>query len=139
MRKIIAAATLFLVCTALVALPADPTADLKAADQGWSKAAEAKNIEQFMGFVGDDAFMSGLDGKWIRGKAAVKELWSTMLADPSFKVSWTVDTAEVSKDGTLGYTRGTFQASQGGKPVSGSYTTVWKKSQGGKWLVVVDS
>ena len=64
------------------------------------------------------------------GNQAIKDLWSKMLADPNFKLSWTVDTADVSKD--LGYTRGTFSGSAGNQPMSGSYTTVWKKDKAGK-------
>ena len=53
-----------------------------------------------------------------------------------FKLSWTVDTADVSKD--MGYTRGTFSGTMGNQPMSGSYTTVWKKDESGKWLAEVD-
>ncbi|MGZ4828939.1 MAG: YybH family protein [Candidatus Angelobacter sp.] len=135
MRKLIAAA-LFLVCAACMALASDATDDLKKADQGWSQAAGSKNVDQFMSFVGDDAYVSGNDGRWVHGKEAVKELWSKMLADPNFKLSWTVESADVSKD--MGYTRGTFQGTQGNTPISGSYTTVWKRDKSGKWRAVVD-
>lgn len=116
----------------------DPTAALKAADQGWSKAAQDKNLDQFMTFVGDDIYASGPDGKWMHGKAAMHDAWASMLKDPSFKLGWTIETAEVAKDGRLGYTRGTFSGSMGGKPMAGSYTTVWKKGADGKWRVAVD-
>jgi len=137
MRKLIAA-SLFLALTTFLALAADPAADLKAADQGWSKSAESKNVDQFMSFIGDDVYASGLDGKWIHGKDAVRDLWSKMLADPNFKLNWTAESVEVSKDGALGYTRGTFQGSQGSTPLAGSYTTVWKKDKDKKWRVAVD-
>ena len=38
----------------------------------------------------------------------------------------------------MGFTRGSFQGSQGGKPFSGSYTTVWRKEKDGKWRAQVD-
>jgi ketosteroid isomerase-like protein len=135
MHKLIAA-VLFVVFVAFLAMAADQTDDLKKADQGWSQAAESKNVDQFMSFVGDDAYACGLDGKWIHGKQAVRDLWSKMLADPNFKLSWTADSADVSKD--IGYTRGTFSGSQGNMPISGSYATVWKKDKAGKWRVAVD-
>lgn len=59
-----------------------------------------------------------------------------MLADPNFKLNWTVDSADVSKD--MGYTRGTFSGTANNQPMSGSYTTVWKKDKSGKWLAEVD-
>lgn len=135
MRKLIAV-VLFVVFGAFLALAANPTDDLKKADQDWAKAAESKNVDQFMSFIADDAYVSGNDSKWVHGKQAIKDLWSKMLADPSFKLNWTVESADVSND--MGYTRGTFSGTEGNQQVSGSYTTVWKKDKSGKWLAVVD-
>jgi ketosteroid isomerase-like protein len=137
MRKFSMAAVCVLFAVSLV-LAADPTTDLKNADQGWAKASQAKNLDQFLSFVGDDIYACGPDGKWVHGKAAMKDEWAKLLADPNFKLTWTLDSAEVSKDGHMGYTRGTFQGSQGDKPFSGAYTTVWKKDKDGKWRVAVD-
>jgi ketosteroid isomerase-like protein len=138
MRRVVVAA-LFVFLAAATLYPASgDVAALKKADQDWSKAAQSANIDQFMSFVGDDVYQCGPDGKWNKGKATVREEWSKMLADSSFKLSWTLDSADLSKDGSLGYTRGSFQGSQGGKPFSGSYATVWKKGKDGKWLVAVD-
>lgn len=136
-RKIVAAA-LFLAIAAGLSRAADPTSDLKNADQGWAKAAEAKNLDQFMSYVADDSYLCGPDGKWIHGKAAVRDVWSKIFADPVMKLSWAADTAGISKDGHLGYTRGTFQGSMGGKPIAGSYATVWEKEKDGKWRATVD-
>jgi ketosteroid isomerase-like protein len=121
-----------------LAVAADTAADLKKADSNWNAAAQSKNVDQFMSFIGDNADISGPDGKWLHGKDAIRTEWSKMLADPNFKLSWTADSAEASRDGSLGYTRGTWQGSEAGKPISGTYATVWKKQKGGKWLVAVD-
>jgi ketosteroid isomerase-like protein len=129
---------LLLLLAAPLAVAADPIAELKRADQNWSRASEDKNLDQFMSFVADDVYAAGPDGKWTHGKAAMRDGWSKMFADPGFKLTWATDTADVSKDGRLGYTRGTFQGSMEGKPVSGSYATVWEKGNDGKWRVVVD-
>lgn len=138
MHKRIVVLLLLLSLAAGLAVAADPTAELKSSDRNWSKASEAKNLDLFMSFVADDVYASGPDGKWTQGKAAMRDGWSKMFADPGFKLSWTVDTAAVSKDGRFGYTRGTFQGSMGGKPVSGGYATIWEKGKDGKWRVVVD-
>lgn len=116
----------------------DPTDALKAADQAWSKATQDKNLDQFMSFVGDDIYMSGPDGKWMHGKAAVHDAFAGMFKDASLKLSWTIESAEVSKDGRMGYTRGTYSGTMGGKPMAGAYTTVWRKGSDGKWRVAVD-
>ncbi len=141
MRKFFAIALMLGLATFLAASLAgspDKTADLKKADQDWAKAAQSKSVEQFMSFVGDDADACGLDGKWTHGKAAVEAEWKQMRSDPSFKLNWTNETAEVAKSGDLGYTRGTFEGSQGNNSFSGSYATVWKKGKDGKWKVAVD-
>jgi len=135
MRKGLAA-VLFVALVTFLALAANPTDDLKKVDQDWAQAAGSRNVDQFMSFIGDDAYVSGNDGKWVHGKQAIRDLWSKMLGDPNFKLSWTVESADVSKD--IGYTRGIFQGTQGSTPMSGSYTTVWKKDKGGKWRAVVD-
>lgn len=140
MRKPVFTLTLMLTVAAALSLAvaADSLADLKKADADWSSAAQSRNIDQFLSFIGDDAYMSGPDGKWIHGKEAARTAWAGMLGDPNNKLSWTAESADVSKDGSLGYTRGTYQGSMGGKPMSGAYSTVWKKQSDGKWRVAVD-
>lgn len=116
----------------------DKTADLKKADQDWAKSVADKNLDAFMSFIGDDASMCDLSGRWTHGKDAIKADFSKALADPAFKLTWSVESADVSKSGDLGYTRGSFEGSQGNDKFSGSYTTVWKKDKDGKWRVAVD-
>lgn len=141
MRKSFPAALLvalmMLASTNLLSAP-DAAADLKKADQDWAKAAEARNVDQFLAFIGDDAYMCDLSGKWLHGKDTIKADWTKAFSDPTFKLSWTAESADSSKDGTMGYTRGSFHGEQGGKPFSGSYATVWKKQKDGKWRVAVD-
>lgn len=137
MRKLIAAAVL-LGCISFLAVAADRTDDLKKADQDWAKSAQARNLDQFMSFIRDDAAMCDLSGKWMNGKDIIKADWQKAFADPTFKLNWTVQATEVSKDGALGYTRGTFEGGQGKSTFSGSYATVWKKDKDGKWRVAVD-
>jgi ketosteroid isomerase-like protein len=137
MRKLFAATLLLVSITFLVGSP-DHTADLKKADQDWASATAARNLDQFMSFIHDDAYMCDLSGKWMHGKDAIKADWTKALADPTFKLSWTAESAEVSKSGDVGYTRGSFSGSQGNDTFSGSYATVWKKDKDGKWRVAVD-
>jgi ketosteroid isomerase-like protein len=141
MKRTLSSAIL-LICVSLLAhnLLASPeaTAALKKADQDWAKAVAGRNLDQFMGFIGDDAYMCDLTGKWMHGKEMIKADWAKPLADPGFNLSWTVDSADVSRDGSLGYTRGSFQGAQGNTKFAGSYATVWKKDKAGNWRVAVD-
>jgi ketosteroid isomerase-like protein len=138
MRKVVAVLMFLSLAAAGAVAAEDPVAALKAADQAWSKASLAHNLDELMIFVGDDIYACGPDGKWTHGAAAFREQWAAMMKDPGFKLAWTVETAEVSKDGRMGYTRGAFQGTFGGKPAAGAYTTVWKKGTDGKWRAIVD-
>jgi len=141
MRKFFVIALMFGLATFLalnLAGSPDKIAELKKADQDWAKSVADRNVDQFMGFIGDDAYMCDLSGKWMHGKDTIRADWMKALADPSFKLNWTNESAEVSKSGDLGYTRGTFEGSQGNQSFSGSYATVWKKDKAGKWKVAVD-
>jgi ketosteroid isomerase-like protein len=140
MSRVVAVTLLLALAAGGAVAAGDPADALKAADQGWSKASQAKNLDQFMSFVADDIYMSGPHAQWTHGKAAVHDWWSVMFKDANFKLSWTPETAEVSRDGRIGYTRGTFSATMGGKPMmGGTYTRVWKKGADGKWRVAVDT
>jgi ketosteroid isomerase-like protein len=141
MRKLFAIVLLVGLVTVLAATLAgspDKAAALKQADQDWAKAAQSKSVDGFGNFIGDDAYACGLDGKWVHGKSTILDEWKKMLADPNFKINWTNESAEVSKSGDLGYTRGSFEGIQGNDKFSGSYATVWKKDKDGKWRVAVD-
>ena len=141
MRKLFAITLILGLATLMAASLAgspDKTAELKKADQDWAKAAQSKSVDQFMTFIGDDPYACGMDGKWAHGKDAIQGEWKQLLSDPNFKINWTVETAEVSKSGDLGYTRGSFEGSQGENKLSGSYATMWKKGKDGKWKVAVD-
>ncbi len=136
MRKLLL--LVFLLCSALLVFGADPAADLKKADRDWEKTAEARDINQFVNFVADDVWECGLDGKWVHRCDATRNEFAPAFADPTFKLSWTLDSAEVDRGGQLGYTRGTFHGVMGGKPISGSYATFWKRDKDGHWRAAVD-
>src|ERR1051326_3867323 len=104
MRKLFSIALIFGLITFLAASLAgspDKTAELKKADQDWAKAAQAKSVDQFMSFIGEDAYACGLDGKWAHGKPAIEAEWKQMLSDPNFKLNWTNESAEIAKSGDL--------------------------------------
>jgi hypothetical protein len=76
----------------------NPTSELKSADENWSKASEAKNLDQFMSFVADDVYDSAPDGKWIHGKAAIPTPPTPECGNPRCRRSR--DTARYSSPGS---------------------------------------
>ena len=140
MRKVFAIA-LIVGLASMIAISlrgsSDKTGELKKADQDWNQAAQSKNVDQFMSFIRDDVYLWDLNGKWRHDAKDIKDDWEEVVDCSRCKVSWTADAAEVSKDGQMGYTRGTYQGITGDDSFSGGYTTIWKKDKGGKWRVAV--
>jgi ketosteroid isomerase-like protein len=64
-------------------------------------------------------------------------------AAPGFHITWTPESAVVSKSGDLGYTTGTNEMSvpdPAGKvtKIVGRYLTVWRRESDGRWRCVED-
>lgn len=113
-------------------------------DEDWSKAAAAKDVEKLAAFYAEDAVAYPPNAPAAVGKAACKNVWAGMIADPNFiGISWKATAAEVSKSGELGFTAGTYEySSKGadGKPVveKGKYLCTWKKDKDGHWKAAHD-
>src|SRR5262245_40717586 len=109
--KTLVAAFAILVAAPL-ALSAHVTAnarDLAKADDDWSKAAAAKDVERVASFYADEAIAYPPGEPVAAGRAAAKKIWAAYFSDPSFAVSWKTEHAEVTGD--LGYTSGSSETS----------------------------
>ena len=125
----------------------DSTADViavRAADSALQQAIEARDLDRIVAFYADDALLLPTAEPLISGKAAIREEWTHLLAIPEYQSKATLSRVDVSADGTLAYTMGTYQAimqGEDGKPVTepGKYVSVWKKQSDGGWRIVVDT
>jgi ketosteroid isomerase-like protein len=111
--------------------------ELRQADLAFAKATADRRLEGWMSFFADDAAVLH-DGKTVNGKSALRQYYEPIFANKSFALSWTPTHAEAAKDGTLGYTYGTYEARNGDKVSHGMYLTIWRKING-RWLVVMDT
>ena len=139
MSRFLASVTLaLLVSTAAVAGAAD---DIMAADKTFSALSVAKGSNAaFLAYITDDARVFGTGNEApILGKAeAVKRFAKSGNGDPKTNVlSWVPDHAEVSKDGTVGYSDGHWLFEAPKTRLTGHYMTVWRKV-GGQWKVIAD-
>lgn len=126
-----------------VAFPAD--ADEKAlrdADEAWSKAAAAKDVDQTVAFYSDDAIVMPPNAQRATTKEAIRKLWKDLLTDA--KISWKASKVEVAKSGDIGFIIGSYEVAMNdpvtGKPVNdrGKYLEVWEKQTDGSWKVGAD-
>ncbi len=121
--------------------------DILAADKAFSELSVAKGSNAaFLAFMADDARIFGTGNEQpIYGKAvAAKRFQTSGNGDPKSNIlSWAPDHADVSGDGTLGYSDGhwLFEGAPDAKGnklhLTGHYVTVWRKTDGG-WKFIAD-
>ncbi|MBL9174930.1 MAG: nuclear transport factor 2 family protein [Verrucomicrobiales bacterium] len=101
----------------------------------------------FARLAGEKGFAAALDqyadnasvrltpaGPVLRGAAALKADAAGLSPGA---LSWDPQQAEVSSDGSLGWTWGDYRLNDGGRATTGRYLTVWRK-QGGSWRIAAD-
>jgi ketosteroid isomerase-like protein len=110
--------------------------ELRQADLDFARQTAARRIEGWMDFFADDASIIH-DGQTVTGKDALRAFYQPVFANKDFSLTWSPTHAEASKDGTLGYTFGEYEARSGSAISHGIYTTVWRKVDG-RWKVVLD-
>ena len=110
--------------------------ELRQADLDFAKQTADRRLEGWMSFFADDASIIH-DGQTVTGKDALRAFYQPVFANKDFTLTWSPNHAEASKDGTLGYTYGQYEARNGTAISRGMYTTVWRKVEG-RWKVVLD-
>ncbi len=111
---------------------------LAALDSEWSKAATAGDVEKVVSFYAEDAVVYPPNAPMVTDRAAIKDAWAKMLADPKAKLSWSTTNAGV--DHNTGFTSGTYEVKgpDGAVLEKGKYLCVWSKEKSGKWKAIHD-
>lgn len=119
-----------------------PAAALMEADKAFDRDTAARGLEGWMSWFAEDARIEGATDV-IAGKPALREVYSKMFAQREFRIHWWPVSADISEDGTLGYTFG--RASISWRDEKGElqkresrYTTLWRKQKDGTYKVVFD-
>ncbi len=107
------------------------------------KATTAKDLERLLSHFADDASIFPPNAPIAAGKAAIRAVWTQMLAAPGLNLTWQTTTVEASRGSDLGYLEGTYEITMNhpkGTAVTdhGKWVSVVKKSPDGKWKVVSD-
>jgi len=121
--------------------------DIIATDKAFSELSIAKGSNAaFLAYMADDARIFGTGNEApIYGKTEARKRFETSgNGDPKLNVlSWMPDHADVSGDGTLGYSDGhwLFETAPDAKGnrvhLTGHYVTVWRKT-GDSWKFISD-
>ena len=127
--------------------PADPRVAaetaIRAADLAWSKAAEAHQLDAFLGFYSEDAMVLPANGPLASGKESLRKLLAGFFSLPGFALKFSPAKIEAARSGEMGWTQGFYELTvndEKGNPVTehGKYLEVWKKQADGSWKCAVD-
>ena len=115
---------------------------LRDADEAWSKAAGAHDLEKTVSFYSSDAIVLPPNGPAITTKDGVHNMWKQIIHDMT-SMSWKATRSEVARSGDLAYIAGTYEMTikdEGGKMINdkGKDLEVWKKQGDGSWKCSAD-
>jgi uncharacterized protein (TIGR02246 family) len=119
-------------------------ATIRAADAGFVKDAEAKDLEKIMSLYADDAVLLASGAPAAVGKDNIRKFIQGMLAAPGLKLTVNATSVTVARSGDLAMDQGTVDATttdKKGKPVTSTsqYVLVWKKMPDGAWKIAADT
>jgi ketosteroid isomerase-like protein len=125
---------------------AAPKDDILAADRAFSALSAEKGAHAaFLAYITDDVRLFDGTHPPLIGKAAVAAYYaSEEKADPAKRrLEWTPAEAEVSPDGILGWTRGTWvfespKSDGTSLRLTGYYVTAWRRQSDGTYKVCLD-
>ena len=116
---------------------------LKQRDAAINKAVAARDANGIGEFYAAEAVLMPTAEPAVRGRAAIVEEWSHILAIPGFENANKLEGVRVSASGDMGYTYGSYRANmmgEDGKMTAepGKWLTVWTR-EGGNWKIVMDT
>jgi ketosteroid isomerase-like protein len=115
---------------------------LMEADRAFDRDTAARGLDGWMGWFAEDARIE-TNKDVLVGKAVLREYYSKMFAGREFRIHWWPVQADISADGTLGFTFGRAEVSwrdeKGEMQKRESrYTTLWRRQRDGQYKVVFD-
>ena len=117
-------------------------AAVRQTDENWSKAAQSKNVDDWVAFYSKDAVLLPPNDKKVDTQEGVRKYIGELLAAPGLAINWKPATVEVARSGDLAYTQGSYTLTVDvhGKPVTdqGKTLEIWKKQGDGSWKCIVD-
>ena len=118
-------------------------AALRAADEQYTKAGMAKDLEGFVALYAADATIYAPESPAISGTDAIRAFGAAIMADSGFTITLTPVAVEVSAGGDMGYTLNIAELTAtgaDGKPVTERIRDfhLWRTQADGSWEVVVD-
>ncbi len=121
---------------------ADPAAEVRCREIGFSQSAESRDLAAFRSFIDADARFVGAGV--LRGVPAIAEAWSVFFRPDGPSIKWRPQIVEVLDSGRLALSRGPYRVlsqDADGNTVEnwGTFNSVWHLADDGEWRVVFDA
>ena len=118
-------------------------AALRAADAEWLMAFEAKDVERMVFFYAEGASVFPPNAPIVTGREAIRQMWTELVANPGFALSWEATKVEMAQSGELAWVQETYEFAMQGPDGTlqedrGKAVLVWKKQADGSWKAVAD-
>jgi len=118
--------------------------ELIATDHAFSQLSSEKGMQYaFLEYAAEEVVMLRKNKLPMMGKNALIENFRTF-SDTGFILTWEPLFADLAQSGELGYTYGVYTSVSNGSDGTtserkGTYISIWKKDDSGKWKFVLDS
>jgi ketosteroid isomerase-like protein len=121
----------------------DEERTIRAQDEAWSRALEAKDLDGVMASYADDAVLLPPNAPLVSGKAAIRERFAGRLAAPGYQASFVTTRVVVARARDVAWELGVFRVvtkDEAGRPVLrvGKHLVAWEK-RGSHWKVTAES
>lgn len=112
-------------------------------DREFAAITQKEGVDGWVKYFAEDGVMAPSKGDIIKGKEAIRKAMSTSFGTNGYSLMWEPEYAEVSEDGSLGYTYGRYlrtSLDEAGNAVSGTgrYNSIWKRQIDGNYRIVLD-
>lgn len=124
---------------------ANPAEEIKQADISFSNLSKEKGMNYaFLEYLAEDGVLLRPNMYPVAGKETIKKTFFDEADDKNLTLTWTPLYALIAGSGELGYTYGIWQMEilKEDKTTDirkGTYVTIWKKDNNGKWKFVLDT
>lgn len=108
------------------------------ADSIWLDALTSRDVESLGSAYAPDAITAGSAMAKAKGLEAVKRMWTRLLSDSTFRLTWEARSAEVLEGCEVAYSSGRWRMQNSQRDTSGTYMAVWRRAAAGEWQVLID-
>jgi uncharacterized protein (TIGR02246 family) len=118
-------------------------AAIRATDQAWLDAAEARDVTRIVSYWSEDAVLMPPGRPPLVGRDAIREFVQEALATPGFSIRWQPGEPQVAASGDMAFSTGTnevrYTDADGNEVVERNKgVVIWRKQADGSWKCAVD-